>query len=155
MLPIEKVQIPIAALGAAKTQKTLGVIAMKLNHVVKTNFHEIPKITNEILTKPTDVSQLRYVNPLQFPNPTFNVPGERDLLVGADMLEEVMLDNRNKDKGVVIRETLCLRLDCFWACPKTRIGEHFSTFSQYITDCIFKLHRRPSFKILWSRNRSR
>ena len=34
ILPIEKTQTPIAALGAAKTRKTLGFIAMKLNYVI-------------------------------------------------------------------------------------------------------------------------
>ena len=106
MLPIEKTQIPIAALGAAKTQKTLGLIAMKLNDVVETNLHVIPKITNEIPTKPIDVSQLRHINHLQLADPTFNVPGKIDILLGAEVLEEVMLDNRIKDNGVVIRESL-------------------------------------------------
>ena len=49
MLPIEKTQLPITSLGAAKTQKTLGLIAMKLNDVVETNLHVIPKNTNEYL----------------------------------------------------------------------------------------------------------
>ena len=53
MRPIEKVPTPIAALEAATTQKTL--IAMKLNNVAETNLHVIPKITNEIPTKPIDV----------------------------------------------------------------------------------------------------
>ena len=103
MLPTQK---PIAALGAAKTQKTLGLIAMKLNDVVETNLHVLPKITNEIPTKLIDVSQLRHVNHLQLADPTFNVPGKIDILLGADVLEEVMLDNRMKDNGVVIRESL-------------------------------------------------
>ena len=49
MLPIEKTQIPIAALGAAKTQKTLGLIAMKLNDVVETNLHVIQKLRTTYL----------------------------------------------------------------------------------------------------------
>ena len=49
---------------------------------------------------------MRYVNHLQLADPTFNVPGKIDILLGADVLEEVMLDNRIKDNGVVIRESL-------------------------------------------------
>ena len=97
MLPIEKPQLPIAALGAAKTQKILGLIAMKINDVVETNLHVFPKITNEIPTKPIVVSQLRHVKHLQLADPTFNVPGKIDYLLGADVLEEVMLDNRIKN----------------------------------------------------------
>ena len=62
MRPIEKMQTPTAALGAAKTQETLGLIEMKFNDVVETKLHVIPKFTNEISTKPIDVSQLRHVN---------------------------------------------------------------------------------------------
>ena len=106
ILPIEKTQTPIAALGAAKTRKTLGFIAMKLNYVIGAILHVIPKITNEIPTKPIDISLLRDVNHLQLADPTFKVPGKIDILLGADVLEEVMLDNRIKGNGVVIRESL-------------------------------------------------
>ena len=106
ILPIEKVQTPIAALGAARTQKTLGLNAMKLNNVVVSNLHVIPNIRNEIPTKPIEVSQLRHVNYLQLADPTFNVPGKIDILLGTDVLEKAMLDNRIKDNGVVIRESL-------------------------------------------------
>ena len=106
MIPIEKVQIPIAALGAARTQKTLGLIPTKLNDVVETNLHVIPKITNEKPTKLIDVSQLHHVNHLQLADLTFNVPGKIDISLGADVLEEVVLDNRIKDNDVVIRESL-------------------------------------------------
>ena len=43
MLPIEKIQTPIAALRAAKTQKPLSLLAMKLNDVVQTNLLVIQK----------------------------------------------------------------------------------------------------------------
>ena len=106
MIPIEKVQIPIAALGAARTKKTLGLIPTKLNDVVETNLHVIPKITNEKPTKLIDVSQLHHVNYLQLADLTFNVPGKIGISLGADVLEEVVLDNRIKDNDVVIRESL-------------------------------------------------
>ena len=106
MLPIEKVQTQIAAIGAAKTQKTLALIAMKLNKVVEINLYVIPKFTNAIPTKSLDVSLLRHVNHLQLADRKFNVPGKIDILLGADLLEEVLLDNRIKDNGVVIRESL-------------------------------------------------
>ena len=79
---------------------------MKLNAVVETNLHVTLKITNEISTEPIDVSQLRHVNHLQLADPTFNVPGKLDILLGADVLEEGMLDNRIKDHGVDIRVSL-------------------------------------------------
>ena len=58
MLPIGKLPTRIVALGAPKAQKTLGLIAMKLNDVVATNLHVNVKITNGIPSKLIDVSQL-------------------------------------------------------------------------------------------------
>ena len=85
-------------------------------------------MTNEIPTKPIDVSQLRHVNHLQLADSTFNVPGEIDIFLGADVLEDLMSDNRIKDNGVVVHEFFWT--DCFWTCPKIRIGKQFSNFSQ-------------------------
>ena len=82
MLPIEKIQTPIAA----ETLNSLGLLAMKLNDVVETNLHVIPKITNKIPTKPIDVSQLRHVNHLQLAHSSFNVPEKIDVFLGADVL---------------------------------------------------------------------
>ena len=49
---------------------------------------------------------MRHVNHLQLADPTFNVAGKIDIHLCADVLEEVMLVNRIKDNGVVIRESL-------------------------------------------------
>ena len=43
MIPIVKVETPIAALGSAKTQKTQVKIVMKNNEAVETNLHPIAK----------------------------------------------------------------------------------------------------------------
>ena len=105
MPSIEKVQTTIAALGAATTQNTLHMIAMKLKGAVETKLHVIPNITNEIPTKSIDVSPLRHVNYFQLADITFNVPGKINVLLAVDMLEDVMLDDGIKDHGVVIRES--------------------------------------------------
>ena len=63
---------------------------MKLNNVVETNLHVIPKTKNEIPTKPTDVSQLRHVIHLQLADPTFNVRGKIDLLLGAEYSSPIL-----------------------------------------------------------------
>ena len=49
---------------------------------------------------------MRHVNHLQLADLSFNVPGKIDIFLGADVNEEVMLDNRINDNGVVIRESL-------------------------------------------------
>ena len=63
---------------------------MKLNNVVETNLHVIPKTKNEIPTKPIDVSQLRHVIHLQLADPTFNVRGKIDLLLGAEYSSPIL-----------------------------------------------------------------
>ena len=84
-LPIVKVQSPIAGVGSAKTQKTIVLMVIKINDEVETNLHVIARITNEILTQPIDVQQLRHVNILQLADPKFNVPGRINALLGVDV----------------------------------------------------------------------
>ena len=36
----------------------------------------------------------------------FNMPSTIDVLLGADVIEEIMLDNRIKDNGVYLRESI-------------------------------------------------
>ena len=79
---------------------------MKINDTVETILHVIPKITSEIPTQSIDVTQLRHVNNLFLADPWFDAPGSIDILLGADVLEEAMLDKRIEDNGVVIRESI-------------------------------------------------
>ena len=102
MLPVEKVQTPIAASDSATTERMQGMIAIKMNDAVETNLHVIPVFTNEKPTQPIDVTQLRLIDNLYLASPTFHVLGGMNFLLGADVLEESMSDNRMKDNGVVI-----------------------------------------------------
>ena len=43
---------------------------------------------------------------LSLADPTFNIPGKSDSLLGADVLEIIFLETRIRDNGVVIRESL-------------------------------------------------
>ena len=106
MLKVIRTQTPISPLGAAKAQKTLGILPTRINQAIDTSLHIIPKITNILPVKPIDISQLKYVKTLPLADPTFNVPGKIDILLGADVLEDIFLENRIKDNGVVIRESL-------------------------------------------------
>ena len=92
MLPISKVQTTINALGSAKTQTTLGMIVMKINDAVETNLHVIAIFTIGITTQQIDVTKLRHVNILHFGDLKFKAPGIIDILRGADVLEEVLLE---------------------------------------------------------------
>ena len=79
---------------------------MKLNDTIEVNLHLIPKISNTIPDKENDVSTMRHVNNLNLADPTSNVPNKVDLLLGADVIEDIMLDNRIKDNGLCIRDSV-------------------------------------------------
>ena len=106
MLRIQRSKTTISTLGSTKSQKALGFMSAKLNDVLDINLHVIPKITNAIPSQEIDVSQLRHIHNLQLADPQFNVPGKIDILLGADVIEDVMLDNRIKDNGLHIKESL-------------------------------------------------
>ena len=105
VLPNIKVQAPIAAVGSTKTQRTSGIIVIRINDAVENNLHVMPKITYVTPTQPIVATQVRQVNILHFADPRFNVPRRIDFLLGAYVLDEAMLDNRIKDNGVIIRES--------------------------------------------------
>ena len=65
----------------------------RLNQTIDTSLHIIPKITNTSPVKQIDISQLKFVKTLPLADPTFNIPGKIDLLLGADVLEENYLEN--------------------------------------------------------------
>ena len=84
----------------------MGVLPTRLNQTVDTSLHFILKIRNTLPVKHIDISLLKYVNTLPLADPTFNVPGKIDIVLGADVLEDICLETRIRDNGVVIRESL-------------------------------------------------
>ena len=66
----------------------------------------LPKITNHNPSHKIDISQMRHIRNLNMADPQFNLPSTFDVLLGADLIEEVILDNRIKDNGVYLRESI-------------------------------------------------
>ena len=79
---------------------------MKLNDTVYVNLHVTPKSSNTIPLKEVDVSTMRHVRNLNLADPTFNNPNEHDLFLGADVIENTLLENKTKDNGLCIRDCL-------------------------------------------------
>ena len=79
---------------------------MKLNDTIEVNPHLIPKTSNTIHNNEIDVSTMRHVNNFNLADPTFNVPRNVDLLLGADVIEDILLHNIIKDNGLCIRDSL-------------------------------------------------
>ena len=94
MLPTQRSRINVSAMGCSHSQKTPGLLPVKLNHTIEVNLQLILKITNtdiEIV-----VSTKRHMNNLNSPVSTFNVPNKLDLLLGADVIEDVCLITRER-----------------------------------------------------------
>ena len=106
MLPTQRSQINISTMGSFHFQKTRGLSPVKLNDTLEINLHLITKISNTIPDKEIDVSTMRHVNNLNLADPTFNVPNKVDLLLGADVIEDILLDNKIKDNGLCIRDSV-------------------------------------------------
>ena len=104
MLPTKKTSNTMTPLGAGTTQRVNQLLATKLNDSFNVNLFILPKITNHIPSHKIYVSPMRPIRYLNMADPQFNVPSTIDVLLEADVIEEVMLDNRNKDNGVYLRE---------------------------------------------------
>ena len=106
MLKVQKTPSTIITLGASSSQKTRGVLPATIAGSIDVNFHVIPKITDSLPNAIVDISQMRHVDHLKLADPNFSVPGKIDMLLGADIIEDLMLDNRIRDNGLILRESL-------------------------------------------------
>ena len=106
MLPIKKASTTLTPLGSGTTQRVNQLLATKLNDSIDFNKFIKLKITNHISSNKIGISQMRHIQYLNMADPQINVPSAIDVLLGADVIEEVMLDNRIKDNGVYLRESI-------------------------------------------------
>ena len=106
MLPTQRSQINVSTMGSSHFQNTRGLLPLKFDGTIEVYLHLIPKISNTISDKEIDVSTMRHVNNLNLADPTFNIPNKVDLLLGADVIENILLDNKIKDNGLCIRDSL-------------------------------------------------
>ena len=94
MLPTQRSQINVSSMGSSHFQKTRILLPVKLDDTIEVNLHLTPKILNTIPDKKIDASTMRHVNNLNLADPTFNVANKVDLLLGADVIEDILLDNK-------------------------------------------------------------
>ena len=89
-------------LGASVTTKTKGILLSKLNNTVPVNLHVIPSISSQVPTSKVGVSQSSHIGNLKLADPAFNYPGKNDVLLGADVLEDVLMEAG----GLSVRDSL-------------------------------------------------
>ena len=106
MLTTIRTQTPISPLGATGAQKTLDFLPTRLHQFIDTSLHIIPNKTKNFSMEHYDISQFKYVKTLVLADPTFINTGKIDILLGADVLENIFLESRIRNNEVVIRESL-------------------------------------------------
>ena len=106
MLPIKETSTTLTPHVADTTQRVNQLLATKISDSIDVNLFIVSKITNHIPSHKIDISQVRHIRNLNMADPQFNVPTTIDVLLAADVIEEVMLDNRIKENGVYQRESL-------------------------------------------------
>ena len=103
MLKVRRSQVAITTLGASDSERTKGILATKLNNTVPVNLHVI---TNQVPTSKVDVPQLHHIRNLKLADLAFNTPGKIDVLLGADVLEYVIMEAKPKDGGLSVRDSI-------------------------------------------------
>ena len=59
-----------------------------------------------IPSREIDISQMRHINHLNLADPSFNIPRKVDVLLGADVVEEILIENKIKDNGLYLRDSI-------------------------------------------------
>ena len=106
MLSTRSIQATIITFGSTQTQTTCGILSTTINDAVDVNLHLISKITNVIPSQEIDISQMRHINHLNLADTSFNIPSKVDVLLGADVVEEILLENKIKDIGLYLRDSI-------------------------------------------------
>ena len=106
MLKVQKTPSTIITLGACSSQKTCGVLPANVAGSTDVKLHVIPKINSSLPNAIVDISQMHHVDRLKLADPNFSVPCKIDMLLGADIIEDLILDNRIRDNGLIFRESL-------------------------------------------------
>ena len=104
MQPTHRSQASVSTMDSFQFQKSRSLLLLKLNDTKEGNLHLVPKISNTILDKETDLSSMRHVSNLNLAAPLFNGLIKVYFLLVAYVIEDLMPVNKIKDKGLCIRD---------------------------------------------------
>ena len=107
MLPTRSYQPTLQTFGSgsAQSQRTCGLLPTTVNDSVEVGIQINPRLTNAIHSRENNTSRLKKVKNMDSGDPHFNTPGKIHILLGADFLEDLLLDNEIKENGLVLRES--------------------------------------------------
>ena len=92
MLSTRSNQATITTLGSTQSQKI--------------NLHLISIFTIVIPSREINISPMRHFNHLNLADLSFNIPSKIDALLGANVVEEILLDNKIKNNGLYLRDSI-------------------------------------------------
>ena len=85
--------------------KTCDILSTTINDAVDANLHLVLKITNMLPSREINISQMRHINHLNLADPSFNLPNTVDVLLRADVVDEILLENEIQDIGLHRRDS--------------------------------------------------
>ena len=82
---------------------------------------------------------MRHVNNLILADPIFNVPKKVDLLLGADVIENNLIDNKIRDNGLRIRDSVFGWVVCgpVYSSDSDNVMSHMTTTPNCDSDQLF------------------
>ena len=109
-LPKQRNSITVSALGG-KTSTCSGTIDIQIHNSsvnpLRVTAFVLPKLTQNIPMQNIDISLFDNHCNFVYADPQFQTPGRIDLILGADVFEEVFLERKVElSKGLALRETI-------------------------------------------------
>ena len=75
-----------------------------MNNSLEFNLHIVLRLMNANSSRNSDTGCLKRVHNLDLADPHINIPGEIDVLLDADILEDLIFDNKIKENGLILRK---------------------------------------------------
>ena len=106
MLSTRSNRTTITTLELTQTQKNCETLSTTINDAFDTNSLLISKFTKVIPSRVIDISQQRHINHLNLADSSFNIASKVPVPLGADVAEDILLENKFKDNGLHLMDFL-------------------------------------------------
>ncbi|XP_054721417.1 uncharacterized protein LOC129231194 [Uloborus diversus] len=159
-IPRQRVSVTVAGLGSNESNKISGAAQIKISPVSDTDLTltvdalTIPKITNNLPQNKIDDAKLKYFKHLILADKNCNQPSTIDVLLGADVLANIMLSGHI----VIPGENLMAQETIFgWIIlgkvgktqsNSNRVYTHFTRCEEFEVQKLWELEEIPNKKIL-------
>ena len=129
-LPRRGSKTSIYNLGSSAPKARNGVVTVAIRpqsqHLLVSEMHVIPKITNQPPSQPIDVTTINMIKDLHLADKSFANPGSIDMLIGVELMNEITNNDRFQQKSLTFTRTVF-----GWVitgrAKTTKIGNHNSS----------------------------